>query len=642
MKKLFSLGLIASALMLGSCSSEEPVAAPGGDHNVTITLSLPSSVSTRAEYNENWGNGSTVDQISYAVYATGETTPLFFYDCHDTNKQSDPAVSAISDLKATLELQLVTGRTYDFIFWADKSNNSYYTLSADGTVTVNYDDVKTYNESRDAFFAKETFTISENMEKDVLLYRPFAQVNVGTSDYAAAKKAGISTDANLTTKVTLQTYNGLNLLTGEATGDLTEVVFEGTGVDDQHSFTVDAKVDADGNAIQYNYMHMDYILTGKTPNADEPTVADQELISAKVEIFDEAESTTKAINTFEVSNLPVQRNYRTNIFGQLLTTKATFDLEIKPDFTKPAYDNEIKAVELVKALKKGGEITVPEGETLDLSSIEGGAQIEIPDGTTLKVEGTVNVAKSQLMVKEGKVVVEGPGKITSTGADGNNALNVTNGATLVVNNLTVETEKNDGGASIYSEGGNLELNNVNVKASNWTVGAYGGTLKAENCNFTSDSNNKEGSYTYTLCARNGCKAELDNCNVTGIQGGINAQGEGSELTVRGGTYKTVALKDKDGKDIAGTAWHAAYASGKGVIKIYGGNFSTPVGQYGKAVFDGNEDDADYPLGHVELYGGKFSDKGGTNGTETPKPQTGYKWQQITGDEVYKWEVVAEQ
>lgn len=58
-----------------------------------------------------------------------------------------------------------------------------------------------------------------------------------------------------------------------------------------------------------------------------------------------------------------------------------------------------------------------------------------------------------------------PGKITSvgvTGGTGNRPLNVFDGATLVVRNLELETEQNNGGSVIFSEGGNIDIEKVTI------------------------------------------------------------------------------------------------------------------------------------------------------------------------------------
>ena len=76
MKKTLLSAFAIGALMLGACSSEEPVGQPGQDGNVRISLRLPSNL-TRAM--ATWGNGETATQLSYAVYETGSKTPLFYY-----------------------------------------------------------------------------------------------------------------------------------------------------------------------------------------------------------------------------------------------------------------------------------------------------------------------------------------------------------------------------------------------------------------------------------------------------------------------------------------------------------------------------------------------------------------------------------
>lgn len=91
-----------------------------------------------------------------------------------------------------------------------------------------------------------------------------------------------------------------------------------------------------------------------------------------------------------------------------------------------------------------------------------------PDSTTSVQDekGTLNTARAQISISgEGNVAtVKGPGKITSIGigGTGNRPLNVSDGATLIVTNLEIETEQNNGGSGILSENGNLDLTNVKM------------------------------------------------------------------------------------------------------------------------------------------------------------------------------------
>ena len=176
-----------------------------------------------------------------------------------------------------------------------------------------------------------------------------------------------------------------------------------------------------------------------------------------------------------ISNVPVQRNYRTNIFGSILTGAVDLGITIDPDF---ASDHNYE--ELLLAAQNGGSVTLTEDVT-----ITDEAPIIIDNGITLTVDLNGN---------------------TITRADGDNgqsgvwAFRVNNG-TLILNDAT-GTGTLDGGEGLehsmlwanganakiiinsgnYTVGGNPTGNNYNVcvYASNGgQVEIYGGTFENE-------------------------------------------------------------------------------------------------------------------------------------------------------------------
>ena len=70
---------------------------------------------------------------------------------------------------------------------------------------------------------------------------------------------------------------------------------------------------------------MDYILASK----NQQDVKDVELTAKK---------NSTVLNTQTFSNIPLQRNYRTNIKGNLLTTTGVFTVETAPVWTSPEND----------------------------------------------------------------------------------------------------------------------------------------------------------------------------------------------------------------------------------------------------------------------------------------------------------------
>ena len=73
----------------------------------------------------------------------------------------------------------------------------------------------------------------------------------------------------------------------------------------------------------YEYLAMNYLLVA----------ADKELVDVEFACTDGSKEKTRT-----VGSVPVQRNYRTNIYGQLLTSDVDINVEIIPAYNKPDYN----------------------------------------------------------------------------------------------------------------------------------------------------------------------------------------------------------------------------------------------------------------------------------------------------------------
>ena len=313
MKKLH---LFFAAILLSlvvSCSSDqlEGTGSGGGVRfNVTLEGQTPQSRAV--------GDGTTAKQLYYAVYETGTTTPLAV--------APGTTPETMSGLTHTVNLSLVTGKTYDVVFWA-QSPNAPYTFHPDGrTVDMNYDVQNKHDandENRDAFFNVTTFTVTGPMEQSVELRRPFAQLNFGTADFDKAHNAGFDPIATAVTVSDVYPTFSLMGENGALTGTPQQVEFELNYFNSEHN-SIGSSIEIAGQS--YTYLSMNYLLA--KPEGD---VVDCSLTSyeAPGEMFQ-----------LDLSNVPVQRNYRTNIYGNLLTSKTTFNIEIKPGFNAPANNVE--------------------------------------------------------------------------------------------------------------------------------------------------------------------------------------------------------------------------------------------------------------------------------------------------------------
>ena len=274
-----------------------------------------------------FADGLTAKHLQYAVYEAGQSTPLKVFGDETTVVGEAEMVN----LKKSVTLKLTSGKSYDVIFWADATTDSPYTFNpASQEVSVDYSKVNNNSDNCDAFFKKETITVSGNQSVDVKLTRPFAQVNIGTDDFDAAKASGLEVTQ---TEVVAKAFATLNLATGEVSDEA------------DRTFTMKAIPTAsDGEfpvAGGYKYLSMDYLLVG----ADKATV-------------DVAFNYGGPQNrTF--TNVPVQRNYRTNIYGSLLTNTTDFNVVIEPAFSGE-FAHEVVSVSTFAALKAaataGGDV----------------------------------------------------------------------------------------------------------------------------------------------------------------------------------------------------------------------------------------------------------------------------------------------
>lgn len=309
MKKYLYYCIAACAAMaLGtSCSSEEPAPAAGDGGNVTVSVQLP------GELNSRYGDGLTATELHYAVYVSGQENPAPLAVCiqKDGSKGTE-GYATMTDLKTDISLQLTTGKSYDLVFWADAPGDNVYTFHADNqTVTADYTGVKANSEALDAFFANQTVAVNGPTNVSVVLKRPFAQLNVVTNDLTESAAAGFTATQ---TKVALTMPTALHLGTG--------IVTDAKAVEFGYEDLAQGQIQIEGT--KYDYMLMNYMLTSESKELYDVTFT--------------VKSTEGEERAIALNSLPLQRNYRTNVYGSILTDGVNIHVEINPGFLKPDYE----------------------------------------------------------------------------------------------------------------------------------------------------------------------------------------------------------------------------------------------------------------------------------------------------------------
>ena len=410
MKTFKYLAAAALTMLAVSCNKEQVTEVPDGQMvDVTFTAALPGEMATKTI-----GDGQTAKKLYVSVYENDDAK---------TKLASLDKTADFADLKTQVTFSLVKGKTYNFVFWA-QAEDAPYDITDLKSVKVKDYTTAANDEKRDAFYAtRKELKVNGALTETIKLYRPFAQVNFGTADYADAQKAGFSPAvSSFTASGAAMTFD---TFAAEGKDEVTVALTE-TNVPADILKTLDGKT--------YTRLAMNYLIpVGKQGESHNIDVA----------------ATFKANNgeavTVSAPNAPIQNNYRTNILGNLLTSQVIFNVEIVPAFEEPDNDIDlvnIKNAESLKALfATGGEAKLAEdvvlGETV---VVEPGKEVTLDlNGKTVSNTADLwneSIASwSLLSVRGGSLTIKGAGTLQAKENDCF-AVDVQDGGTVVIEDGT--------------------------------------------------------------------------------------------------------------------------------------------------------------------------------------------------------------
>ena len=322
MKKiLLFVSALAGLFLAASCQQEnlEPEVKGG----VTYEISLPTAPQTKGE------GGYTTYDLHYEVYKTADADALATADL-----LFEKTVPMEGNTK-TLTLDLLNDQDYTVLFWANKSgantNAEYFDLTDLRKVKVKT--ATANNDNRDAFCGMDQLVQHDGAQsKTVELKRPFAQINIATLVPTVAQIGYDVTPTHSYVKVS-SIPKTFNVFTGLPTEEATVPVEFSTSDEPATVPTGDLEVNG---SDEYDWVAMNYILVPESV----------------VEVYYEI-TTKNGVVKNTIPNVPVKKNYRTNIIGNLLTSKATYTIQLLPGFEEgdyygpefvkePAYDAETK------------------------------------------------------------------------------------------------------------------------------------------------------------------------------------------------------------------------------------------------------------------------------------------------------------
>lgn len=337
MKKLFLLA-VGLAMTLTACQKDEGLVSDVATTS-SFTVTIPQSgVQTRA-VTDAFGTGTSVNRCILEIY--------------HGDKLYDRIEKGVSGKTVTFDnLRLVSSQTYDFVFWADCAEGSEGNFTDKVYNTANLKSITEIgpfvgnSDERDAFFAKESFKVTGSFTKPVTLKRPFGLLVVKTNDLNEIKDEALKpTGYSVAFKGLPTTFNAL---TGEVSGSA------------DVTYTAGELAKADGT------ISMDFLWATES----EAALSDFTMTFLN--------NGTAICTNDAFTNIPIRRNYRTMVSGNLLTKQGDITVEIDPNFYKPDITVVTTAEELHAAFANGGSVTLSEDVTVEAPLVvETGKTVEI-------------------------------------------------------------------------------------------------------------------------------------------------------------------------------------------------------------------------------------------------------------------------
>lgn len=402
--------LVAAGMLFGTSCTNDNLEVNSSENVVPVSfkLGLENGLSSRAI-----SDGNSVDKLVYAVF-----------DADGNRLTNIEAVEkSVSGFPATESITLPKGQTFKVAFWAQNAACDAYVVNTDNmTVEVDYTEATNNDESRDAFFQTVEFTVTGSNSINVELKRPFAQINVGVThaDWDAAVALEMTVEKS--SVVIKQAATSLDLLTGQVGDETVDVTYELAAIPAETE-TLEVDTDGDGTKETYKWLSMSYILPAETTTGYAKTTLDGLSF-----VFDHNSTIYPDITFSEgLNNVPVQRNWRTNILGNILTGQVSFNISIDPAYDGDSFSASINGTsyntlgDAIAAVQNGETIKL-EDETKLQATTDYMFLINKP--VTIDLNGNDIVGNKTIfkVVEGGELTIKGKGYIQVENSDINTVI----------------------------------------------------------------------------------------------------------------------------------------------------------------------------------------------------------------------------
>ena len=329
--------LVVLAFFAAACQREELV-PDSACSQVTFDVEVAGSVVTKADgaeqeqgQNPDQNQVPEVNNLVYAVYRTTASTPeeaksaMAALTSRDLVYQYNPKAAGETttfvDGNAHVSIELISQRSYIILFWAQVDQTWVEGTDFD-LLNIACPDTLTGNSEAYAAYSGVAFVsdIKGSRAESVTLSRPFAQVNIASSAPSSAVEILSSSVKILSSSVKIiGAAPTFNVATQTAGGDLVTV-----------TFTEEATPAGQFSADYQHYIARNYIF------ANGP-------VSVGYVINTEKHGTISTLDA-PICNVPVAKNYRTNILGNLLTSDITYDVDLHQGWTGELSNEPVASV----------------------------------------------------------------------------------------------------------------------------------------------------------------------------------------------------------------------------------------------------------------------------------------------------------
>ena len=585
MKKLLYCATALAMMSFPACQQEDIELAKQGT-TVNFSVELPGEIGTKAV-----ADGNNVAELHYAIYKYDVDEPL--QENAVQNTDSEPLAigrdDKSSDRHFNVTFDLLADQNYVVIFWAQVADKGYYELGDLRSISMTpASSTKGNEEDRAAFFRTYEFNTTEVEDHTVMLYRPFAQLNLGTTKASLqpqqegqkesyiidavsseVRVTGLATTFNTIADLASEEYCGKaeSVYPEKFTFQMHDVITKGS-IKDEQTMAREYLSVKDNNGVEeaYEWISMNYFFATDECN-----------VTVEYDIVTDKGTVSNTIN-----NVPVKENFRTNIIGNLLTSKNDFEIVVDERFVNPLTgqlnpDQNVYVVNVADAqeIQQALETTPDKGE-LALVLADGEYTLPAISGKDVTFKGSEStvVTVDQPNMSGSNVTFDG---VTVKGSGYSTGVQYVNVATY--RNATIIGEMCLYGEKNIFEGCTFELNNqyIWVYASKeaefkgctfntngkailvYNEGTGPSTVTVTDCTFNATAGAKAGAIANQNCAA----IEIDNFQSSGVGAAHEVvtsgnrfadyfSGEwriknfvpGNAITVNGASYTQIAVDGK--------------------------------------------------------------------------------------------------